>query len=109
MKVLKSFKRKLNEKNKTSLHYAANYNKKEILEILISKGADVNAKDILYMKITISLIFNMIKMELWIIMKENKTPLDYVTYENSEAIKKYLISKGAFDNSHWCIIEWKII
>ena len=33
---------------KTFLHYAAHYNSKEIGEILISKGADINAKDIIY-------------------------------------------------------------
>ena len=30
------------------LHYAAKNNSKEIGEILISKGADINAKDIIY-------------------------------------------------------------
>ena len=31
------------------LHYAAKTNSKEMLEILISKGADINAKDIIYL------------------------------------------------------------
>ena len=30
------------------LHYAGQYNSKEIGELLIIKGADINAKDILY-------------------------------------------------------------
>jgi len=40
--------RKLNHKNKTPLHYTAEKNSKEIEELLITKGADVNAKDIIY-------------------------------------------------------------
>ena len=32
----------------TPLHYAAQNNSKEIIELLISKGADVKAKDINY-------------------------------------------------------------
>ena len=35
-------------KNQTPLHWAAAYNRKEIGEVLISKGADINAKDIIY-------------------------------------------------------------
>ena len=34
--------------NKSPIHYAAKYNSKEIRELLISKGADINAKDIIY-------------------------------------------------------------
>ena len=37
-----------NMKNMTPLHIAAEKNYKEIGEILISKGADINAKDIIY-------------------------------------------------------------
>ena len=39
---------KLNERNKTPLHYALENQLKEIGEILIRKGADINAKDIIY-------------------------------------------------------------
>ena len=39
--------------NKTPLYYAAENNSKEIGELLISKGADINAKDIIY-QITIN-------------------------------------------------------
>ena len=34
--------------NRTPLHIAAEYNSKEIGEILISKGADINVKNIIY-------------------------------------------------------------
>ena len=43
----------LNKKNETPLHYAARENSKEMLELLISKGADINAKTIIYLKIII--------------------------------------------------------
>ena len=34
--------------NKTPLHFAVENNSKEIVKLLISKGAKVNAKDIIY-------------------------------------------------------------
>ena len=43
--------RKLNNNNKTPLHYAAEKDSNKIGEILISKGADINAKDIIYQNI----------------------------------------------------------
>ena len=42
----------------TPLHYAALHNSKEIGELLISKGADINAKDIFYLKIIIVVLIN---------------------------------------------------
>ena len=39
--------------NNTPLHIAAENNSKEIGEILISEGADINAKDIFYQIIRI--------------------------------------------------------
>ena len=51
----------LNAKNKTPLHYAAKTNSKEICELLISKGADVNAFDIICQKILTLLLFNIIE------------------------------------------------
>ena len=47
----------MNKKNRTPLHSAAEKNSKEIGEILISKGADINSKDIIYSNIKI-LLFN---------------------------------------------------
>ena len=40
--------RNLNKSNKTPLHYAAEKDSNKIGELLISKGADINAKDIIY-------------------------------------------------------------
>ena len=37
--------------NRTPLHYAAEFDSLKIGEILISKGADINAKDIIYQNI----------------------------------------------------------
>ena len=47
----------LKKKNSTPLHCAAENNSKEIGELLISKGADINAIDIIYLIITIILFF----------------------------------------------------
>ena len=55
IKLRKSYK-----KNKTPLHYAAEKNTKNIFEILISKGADINAIDIIYLNILISFLINII-------------------------------------------------
>ena len=38
----------LNKNNKTPLHYTAKKDSIKIEELLISKGADINAKDIIY-------------------------------------------------------------
>ena len=46
MKQIKE--RNLNKNNQTPLHYAASNDSNKIGEILISKGADINAKDIIY-------------------------------------------------------------
>ena len=40
--------RKLNHKNYTPLHIATKNNSKEVVELLIRNGADINAKDIIY-------------------------------------------------------------
>ena len=46
MKQIKE--RNLNKKNETPLHEAARHDSIIIGELLISKGADINAKDIIY-------------------------------------------------------------
>ena len=48
----------MNDKNKTMLHYAAMGNSKEIGELLISKGADINAKNIIYLIIKTLFLIN---------------------------------------------------
>ena len=49
---------KLYCKKITPLHCASKYNSKEIGEILISKGADINALDIIYHTILILIVVN---------------------------------------------------
>ncbi|EAX89589.1 hypothetical protein TVAG_485630 [Trichomonas vaginalis G3] len=61
---------------KTPLHYAASNNSKETAEILISNGADINAKD-----------------------KNRWTPLHYAASNNSKEIAEILISNGADINA----------
>ena len=46
-------------KNDTPLHYASKNNLKEMIELLISKGADINVKDIIYLN---SIILFLIKV-----------------------------------------------
>ena len=46
MKQIKE--RKLNQNNDTPLHYAAEDDSIKMGELLISKGADINAKTIIY-------------------------------------------------------------
>ena len=48
IKIIYNISRKWNNKNQTPLHFAAKSNSKEIGELLISKGADVNAISIIY-------------------------------------------------------------
>ena len=47
-------------KNWTPLHLTAWRNSKEIGELLISKGADINAKDIIYLNIRIVFLIKII-------------------------------------------------
>ena len=49
-----------NKGGKTPLHIAAEKNSKEIGEVLISKGADINAKDLIYLTIIILFLINII-------------------------------------------------
>ena len=51
------------QKNKSALHYAAKYNSKEIGEILISKGSDINAEDLIDYTI-VQLFFNKMILNL---------------------------------------------
>ena len=44
----------------TPLHYTARNNSKEMGEVLISKGADINAKNENYQKIEILVLINII-------------------------------------------------
>ena len=58
IKIMQNIVRKLNMKNNTPLHYAVKNQSKEMVELLITKGADINAKDI----ICLIIIFITIKL-----------------------------------------------
>ena len=45
---------------KMPLHYAAEYNSKEIGELLISKGADINAIDIIFLNLKVIFLIKII-------------------------------------------------
>ena len=47
-------------KNRTPFHHAAEKNSKEIGELLISKGADINAKNIIHINILILFLIKLI-------------------------------------------------
>ena len=48
IKIIYNRWKKLNNKNQTAIHLAAEKNSKDMVELLISKGADFNGKDIIY-------------------------------------------------------------
>ena len=49
--IIEIKERNLKKKNKTPLHFAALFDSYKIGELLISKGADINAKTIIYQNI----------------------------------------------------------
>ena len=53
MRIISNKERKLDKKNDKPLIYSLNNNLNEIAEILISKGADITAKDIIFLEIII--------------------------------------------------------
>ena len=85
----------------TPLHHATclkNYSK-EIGELLISKGADVNAIDIIYLNILILFLIRTIN-NLWKqFHMKNQTPLHSAALNNSKEMSELLISKGADINA----------
>ena len=74
-------------------------NSKEIGELLISKGADIKAKDIIYLNMKILFLIKGISNKLRKLNKKNKTPLHYAAEKNSKEIGEILISKGADINA----------
>jgi len=79
----------------TPLHIAAGKNSADIGEILLSNGADINAKDIISSD-TIILFWIKItsNIKMWLNHK-NMTPLHLAAFHNSKEIGELLISKGA--------------
>ena len=90
----------------TPLHDACQYGQHEIAEYLISKGADVNAKETLYGRTPLHCACEKDNIQIvdYLISKgadknakdvNGMTPLHYASYYNNPDIVKYLISKGA--------------
>ena len=65
--IIEIKEKKLNKNNKTLLHIALECKSDKIGELLISKGADINAIDIIYLiiiKLFLIIIFDIKKKEL---------------------------------------------
>ena len=95
IKIIKIKLRKFHKKNCTALHIAAANNSKEIGELLISNGADINAIDIVYLKIIVFFLMNIIDKKLRKLNRKNKTMLHYAAKGNSLWMVELQISKGA--------------
>ena len=81
--------------NKTPLHIAAKYDSNKIGELLISKGADINAKNIIHQNIFVLFLIMMIQIKGRNLNKNNYTPLHYAAEKDSIKMAELLISKGA--------------
>ena len=71
-------------------------------EPLISKGADINAKDIIYLNIILLCLIKIIENKLRKVNKKNRTPLHDAASSRDEHLKEIgevLISKGANINA----------
>ena len=73
-------------------------------ELLISKGADINAKDIIHQYIDSSFLISMKQIKERNLNKNNKTPLHVAAERNSDKIGELLISKGADINGIYYLI-----
>ena len=70
-------------------------NSKEIGELLISKGADINAKDILYRNINILFLINLIYSKQRKLNKKKSTPFHYASANNAKEMLELLVPKEA--------------
>ena len=80
----------------------------EIVELLISKGADINAKNIIHINLIIIFFIKKILNELRKVNKKNETPLHVAVVYDSIEIIDILISKGADINAknNQCKYDW---
>ena len=90
--IIRIKKRNLFNNNRTPLHIAAMKDFIKVGELLISKGADINAKDIIY-----QIMGKQINEKNW--NKNNEAPLHYAAEYDSIKIGELLISKGADINA----------
>ena len=91
--------------NKTPLHFAAFYISKEMFKILISKGANVNAKDSIYHHIILLFLIKILWKKSRKFNHKNVTPLYYATEKNLKEEIELLLSKGADINAKTIIYQ----
>ena len=77
----------------TPLHYAAIKDSIKMGELLISKGADINAKDIIHQNIFVLFLIIEIQIKGRNLNKNNSTPLKCAN--NKSQMRQLLLSKGA--------------
>ena len=94
--------------NKTPLHIAVQNDSIKIGELLISKGADINAKDIIHQYINSSFLIIMKQIKERNLNKNNKTPLHWAASNDSVRMGELLISKGADINARSIIHQYII-
>ena len=95
LKIVEYKARKSNKNNKTPLHWAAINNSKEMVQLLLLKRSDINAKDIGYPKIIILFFIKIMEIEWRKLDEKNKTPLHYAIENKSKEIFDLLIAKRA--------------
>ena len=81
--------------NYTPLHSAAYKNSKEIGELLLSKGANINSQDFDQQNLTKYLYKNELNATEGESKKMNRTPFYWAATNNSKEMVDLLISKGA--------------
>ena len=91
--------RTLNKNKKTPLHFAAEKDSIKIGELLISKGADINAKDIIYQITNKSFLIILKEIKERNLNLNNRTPLLIALENKSDKIGEFLIAKGADINA----------
>ena len=67
-------------------------------QLLISKGADINATDIIYQRIIIIFLIRIIYNKLRKLNQKNLTPLHIAAKNNAPELGESMILKGAYLN-----------
>ena len=103
--IIQFKERNLNINKWTPLHIAAGNDSVKMGELLISKGADINAKDIIYQNAIPSFLIMIIQFKERNLNQNNETPLHRAAIHDSIKIGILLISKGADINAKTIIYQ----